>query len=47
MSKIMNGGRDPVYPRDREVLSLVTLEGRERLRLRGEKQVQLPSVLGQ
>lgn len=47
MSKIMNGGRDPVYPRDREVLSLVTLEGRERPRLRGEKQVQLPSVLGQ
>lgn len=30
MSKIMNGGRDPVCPRDREVLSLATLEGRER-----------------
>lgn len=30
MSRIMNGGRDPVYPRDREVLSLETLEGKER-----------------
>lgn len=30
MSKIMNGGRDPVYLKDREVLSLATLEGRER-----------------
>ena len=47
MSKIMNGGRDPVCPRDREILSLATLEYGERPRLRGQKQVQLPSALGQ